>query len=306
MASGFAAVGVGTAVADPECQQTNPATGRCLVWIEVPGTPSDTVESGDGSPSDSGNGASCFWDGTDQGITKPPPGPVPCSSDAGYWSNGYRCYVSPLDPQPPAGDPNWQGHEPGDGAVYNCFQPQTGIVIYIWSQDPPPNAGAGPSPREVAQLAINQMELRAIDIGIAPDASADSIGIVGMPVWLWVKQPDDHTFGPTTASASAGGITVTATAQVHQIAWRMGDGNKVVCRTAGTPYKTSYGDSKSPDCGHVYTTSSSNEAGDKFTVTATSDWIITWQGAGQTGTIRLDGLTRSVQIAVGEAQVLVR
>ena len=41
-------------------------------------------------------------------------------------------------------------------------------------------------------------------------------------------------------------------------------------------------------------------------MTATSDWVITWEGAGQTGTIRLNGLTRSVAIAVGEAQVLVQ
>jgi hypothetical protein len=76
--------------------------------------------------------------------------------------------------------------------------------------------------------------------------------------------------------------------------------------TAGTPYKAAYGNRKSPDCGHVYTSSSSAEPGDTFTVTATSDWVITWQGAGQSGTIRLDGLTRSVQISIGEAQVLVQ
>jgi hypothetical protein len=41
-------------------------------------------------------------------------------------------------------------------------------------------------------------------------------------------------------------------------------------------------------------------------VTATSDWVITWSGAGQAGTIRLGGLTRSAEIAIGEAQVLVQ
>ena len=34
--------------------------------------------------------------------------------------------------------------------------------------------------------------------------------------------------------------------------------------------------------------------------------VVTWSGAGQTGTIRLDGLSRSVKISVGEAQVLVQ
>ena len=148
------------------------------------------------------SGAACYWDGTDQGITKPPPGPVPCSSEYGYWSNGYNCYISLLDPQPPAGDPSWQGHEPGDGAVYNCYQPQTDLLIWIWSADPPPNSGAGPTPREVAQIAIEQMELRAIDIGITPEPGEDSIGIVGMPVWMWAANPDSHTVGPITESAS--------------------------------------------------------------------------------------------------------
>ena len=86
----------------------------------------------------------------------------------------------------------------------------------------------------------------------------------------------------------------------------MGDGNKVTCTKAGTPYKASYGVQESPDCGYVYTKSSSDEPSGTYTVTATSDWVITWEGAGQTGTIRLNGLTRSVQIAVGEAQVLVQ
>lgn len=232
---------------------------------------------------------------------------MPCSSDAGYWSNGYNCYVKLASPQPAAGDPSWRGHEPGDGAVYQCFQPQTGIVVLTWAQDPPPNSGAGPTPGDVAQLAIEYMELRAINIGIAPEPGADSVGLVGMPVWMWASGPDDHTFGPISASASAGGITITATARVHKITWDMGDDTKpVVCRNPGTPYRPEFGKQESPNCGHVYMTSSSREEGDKYTVTAISDWVVTWTGGGQSGVIRLNGLRRSVAIAVGEAQVLVR
>ena len=72
------------------------------------------------------------------------------------------------------------------------------------------------------------------------------------------------------------------------------------------PYEAAYGNKKSPDCGHVYITSSSSESDQKFTVTATSDWVIDWEGAGQAGTIRLNGLVREAQIAIGEAQVLVQ
>ena len=148
------------------------------------------------------------------------------------------------------------------------------MLICIWSEDPPPNSGTGPTPREVAQLAIDQMNAHGHRHRHRTRARPDSIGLVGMPVWMWAANPDAHTCGPATASATAGGITVTATARVHQITWDMGDGTKVVCRTAGTPYKAAFGKQESPDCGHVYTTSSSHEPGDKFTVTATSDWVI--------------------------------
>jgi len=305
-AAGLLILAPAPSYADTVCQVTDPETGVCLIWIEVPGEPGDPGGEGDDGPKDTGSGAACYWDGTKQNIHKPPPGPVPCTSEYGYWSNGYNCYISLLDPQPPAGDPNWQGHEPGDGAIYNCYQPQTGILIWIWSQDPPPNSGTGPTPREVAQIAIEQMDLRAIDIGITPEPGEDSIGIVGMPVWMWAANPDEHTVGPITESASAGGITVTATAKLHTITWDMGDGSEVTCMSAGTAYKASYGRAKSPDCGHTYEKSSSKKPDGKYTVTATSDWVITWEGAGQTGTIRLNGLTRSAAIAVGEAQVLVQ
>ncbi|MFD4323633.1 hypothetical protein ACFWQC_03300 [Nocardioides sp. NPDC058538] len=311
LTAGLVAVGYGAAYADTKCKVVDPLTGQCKISIEVPGEgdpdgePGRTQPAGDGGPKDTGVGSPCYFDPSKQGAPGKA-GPVPCQSPYGAWHNGHNCYVEPADPPPAAGDPAWQGHEPGDGGVYNCYQPQTTLLTQIWAANPPEGAAAGPSPREVAQMAVEQMNLSAIDIGITPEPGQNSVGLVGMPVWLWARQPDSHTYGPATASASAGGITVTATARVHEITWNMGDGTTVRCRTAGTPYQASYGKKSSPDCGHVYTLSSSRTLGGKYTVTATSAWVITWQGAGQTGTIRLNGLSRSVQITVGEAQVLVR
>jgi hypothetical protein len=293
------------AVGGTTCTQTNPYTGLCVTSVEVPNQSGAAAPASDDGPKDTGAGAACYWDGASQGISNPPPGPVPCRSADGYWSNIYHCYVSPVAPPPPAGDPSWQGHDPGDGAVYNCNQPQTGLAITIWAQAPPPNSGGGPTPRDVAQTAIKQMDLAAIDIGIAPRPGRDSVGLVGMPVWMWAKDPGEHTVGPITASASAGGITISATARLLHVTWDMGDGASIVCTTAGTPYQPSYGRTKSPDCGHVYAKSSAHQPRQSYTVAATSDWVITWSGAGQTGTIRLGGLTRSTQITIGEAQVLV-
>lgn len=302
MGVGLAVLGHIAAFGDTQCQVTDPLTGECTVWVTAPKTPNDNPSDG---PKDTGSGASCYWDGRNQGISKPPPGPVPCSSPDGYWSNAYSCYISPVDPPPPAGDPNWQGHEPGDGAVYHCYQPQTALLVAVWAQNPPPNSGGGPTPRDVAQLAVDQMRLSAVNIGIAPKPGPDSVGLVGMPVWMWAQNPDDHTVGPITASASAGNITIGATARLLKVTWDMGDGTEVVCNTAGTAYKPAYGRKQSPDCGHVYMKSSGDKPGGQFDVTATSDWVITWSGAGQSGTIRLGGLTRSTQITIGEAQVLV-
>ncbi|GAA3528282.1 hypothetical protein AFL01nite_02510 [Aeromicrobium flavum] len=294
------------ATAETDCKRVDASTGECMIRVEVPGGPSGPGDSPGEGPRDSGSGASCYWDGTSSGIPDPPPGPVPCSNDFGYWSNALNCYVRLADPQPSEGDPAWQGHEPGDGNVYECWQPQTDLQIQIWLATPPPNSGAGPTPREVAQLAVDRMNLRAIEIGIVPEPGPDRIGIVGMPVYMWVKDPDEHTWGPITATASAGGVTISATARVESIQWDMGDGTKVTCHNKGTPYKSAYGRSKSPTCGHTYETESAGEPGDKFTVTATSSWVVSWEGAGQSGTIRLNGLQRSVRVAVGEAQVLVQ
>ncbi|MFE5291411.1 hypothetical protein ACFQ8T_04465 [Isoptericola sp. NPDC056618] len=299
----------------PDCERTDPRTGQCLVAVVVPPRQDENAQpaadNGNGAdhkdgPKDSGSGSPCYFDPSKQGFTTVKAGPVPCKSDLGYWSNAHQCYIRVLEPQPGPDDPAWQGHSPDDdGAVYGCHQPlPVDISVYMWLAAPPDASGTGPSPRQVAEMAVDKMDLHAITIGIAPEPGEGSQGVVGMPVWMWAVDPGPSTVGPATASASAGGITVTATARIHDIAWDMGDGTVVTCQGAGTPYAASYGRSESPDCGHVYSTSSVDRPGQQFTVSATSDWVVTWEGAGQTGTIRLDGLTESVQIAVGEVQVL--
>jgi hypothetical protein len=37
-AGGMVVIGHVAAYADTVCQQTNPATGQCLIWVEVPGS----------------------------------------------------------------------------------------------------------------------------------------------------------------------------------------------------------------------------------------------------------------------------
>ncbi|WUD70293.1 ATP/GTP-binding protein [Streptomyces sp. NBC_00510] len=224
---------------------------------------------------------------------------VPCHlKDLGWWSP--NCYYQLADPQPPAGDPAWESHKPGDGAVYEAYCPDEGPPIQ-WLQNPPPGMGGGVDPARLAQEAVRKLPIEGPDIGIAPAPDSKG-GTIGVPVWLW-NTKGQATAGPSSASATAGAITVTATAHVSKIVWRLGDGGTVVCSAGGTPYKASYGLRKSPDCGYVYGSTSAWQPHGKYTVTATSTWQVHWVGGGQQGDLTTTR-TSQVQIRIGELQVV--
>jgi hypothetical protein len=270
-------IGVGTPVAFAEgatCLSYN-LFGVCILWAEAPATSS----AGGGSGSGSGGGS----------------GSVPVIQ-----IDGQDCLpVGLADPQPPQSEGVWEGHT--DGAIYLCGVAAgrggmfvVGYVIQYWSLAAP---AAPPDPETLAQQAVASMQLQAVRVGIVPEAQAGSVGLVGMPNWMWVLAPDASTFGPITRTASAGGWTVSATAKVASVSWDMGDGRVVTCAGPGTPYESSYGTSSSPDCGHTYTRQG------YYTVRATSHWVVTWSGIGQAGTIPLD-LSQATDVTIGEAQVL--
>ncbi|MGW0631012.1 ATP/GTP-binding protein [Streptomyces sp. NPDC002758] len=221
----------------------------------------------------------------------------------GSFSGG--CYYKKADPQPPAGDPTWQGHRPGDGAIYqrSCpfGVPGNGVLAegYVWRAQPP--AAAAVDPAQLAQQAVDKMKLAGPDIA-SPRAAGKYT--VGVPMWMWVSQ-SATTYGPNTASASTSGVTVTATAtaKVTKIEWRMGVGATVPCTGPGTPYNTSDGMTQSPTCGHVYSKTSARESGGTYKVTATSTWTINWQGGGQSGQLT-ETRQSQIQVAIGELQVV--
>ncbi|MFD5425615.1 ATP/GTP-binding protein [Streptomyces sp. NPDC127084] len=220
--------------------------------------------------------------------------------DWGYYMNG--CYYRLATPQPPATDPAWAGHKPGDGAIYDatCVTAAGVQTNQGWLQNPPPGAGTGPTPAELAQQALAKMTLLGPDIGIAPKTGGK--GVVGMPVWMWANDTPNH-WGPVTASATAGAVTVNATAKVSKVVWSMGDGTTVTCTGAGTPYQAAFGKKTSPDCGHRYRAPSSTQPSGKFPVSATATWTIDWQGGGETGQLT-EIRDSDVAITVVEVQVL--
>lgn len=251
----------------------------CQIEVDVPGQAGGQA-GGSGSTGGTGGSGSSDGDDTDKRV----------------------CVYKLADPQPPAGSVNWQGHAPGDGAVYEqtCGWDGVGgntITRLVWLAEPPERETVDPA--VVAQRAVDSMTLLGPDIA-SPRAAGKYT--VGVPMWMWVNQ-SATTFGPNTASASAGGVTVTATAKVSKIVWMMGDGTSVTCNGPGTPYQASEGMAQSPTCGHVYSKTSAGDKNGEFLVTASSTWTIDWQGGGQAGQLSEIRQT-NVQVAMGELQVV--
>lgn len=264
-----------------------------------PGTAGHTASGG--SHAGSGGKEVCRWNGQE----------VPCyRDDAGWFNPDDGCYYRKADPPPAEGDPAWEGHKPSDGgAVYfgTCFLPggatTTGVAHWFRT---PPVPQAPPSPAELARQAMFKIVFGHPALHTAP--GRDGKPLVGMGLWLWYD-PAEAIQGPNAASASAGGVTVTATATLQYVEWSMDDGSGPKrCDGPGTPYRADYGAAESPDCGYRYAVSSAGRPGDAFTVSAVLHWRITATIDG-TGTQPVDPQewttdSELLQLPVGELQVL--
>lgn len=275
------------------CDAEGHCTTKMVCTGSDPGTPGTPGTPGDDNPGHS----VCMFQGKE----------VDCSKNGFWYSNG--CYFkadASIDPKNFNYLPNWQ---PG-GTVYwyYCLPSGEGSVEQTWMLNPPPGyGGPGVNPRDLADQAIKQMNLSAVTIGIVPKPGKNSMGLVGMPAWMWAASPTDNTTGPISITVSAGGVSVTATGTLDHVDWNMGDGTTVTCSGAnakGTPYDASYGRQDSPTCGHHYSKTSGDQPNNEYTVTATSYWVVNWSGGGQSGTINVPALSANAQIRVGEVQVL--
>lgn len=301
----FVVVGAETARADYVV--CDPVTNRCYTVIEQPAPP-DPPHNPDPSGFTPGPSQCLYQKGTVGTVE------IPCTDGPGtYWSNGRQCYVSIQDPQlppKPGGAPT--------GAWYNC-NPYTGPLacnpatdgicrdpwgVSFWSDVPPPGINQL-TPAQAAYMLVRTFQIRGVEIGFAPDPNIPGAqSYVGVPIWMWVNNPQPLTYGPYTESATLGGVTITATARVTSILWNMGDGQTVACGNAGTPFVVAYGAVDSPTCGYRYSQTSDDQPGGRYTVTATSQWSVTWSGGGQGGTIPLTATSQST-VEIGELQSVV-
>lgn len=203
-------------------------------------------------------------------------------------------------PQPPFGDPRWQGHT--DGSIWACVREQGYddgkhlVTKWVWLPGKPDTVVV--DPLTLVYEAIATMQLAPPLIKTAPGAG--QIGLVNMPVWLWLTKTE-NTWGPIVRSASVPGLSVTATGHVKAVDWTLGDGSTVRCEGAGTPYDKSSGVKDSPDCGHRYKTTSRDLPHCMYPVTATAQWEITWRSTlGDTGQIAMTEQA-ATQVRIGEA-----
>jgi hypothetical protein len=222
-------------------------------------------------------------------------------ADGSWWYAPFQCYMLevPQNQWPPADDPVYGGADPAEGTLYWCTDDWTGQNRMVFFPGEPPL-----DPRVLVNQVVAGMDLEPIRMGTAPESGPDRMGLVGMPVWLWVDQPDDRTYGPVSDGASEGPVSVSVTAKVASVHWDMGDGNTFACDNPGTPYEDRFGKSESPDCGHRYEQTSADQPDGVYTVTATSHWEVTWNAnTGASGVRRLTR-TATTELRVGEAQVL--
>lgn len=274
------------------CKKTD-WLGNCIVQTVDPGT------DGNGDPGKEGGSqqvgeCKASWNGI----------PIPCSLPGlGTYNAASRCYIKAADktnlPPPPT-----QGY-----VAYMCAAVVAategkpiidGLLILIWLPPGLPTI----TPEQAARAVAASMSFHAINIGISQKMSGPAgVGYVGVPVWLWAKNPSGITVGPQHVQRTYQGIGVTIDAKMTKIAWNLGDGRTVACGQ-GTPYAASYGVAESPTCGHKYTQISKSKPGGKYRITATSYWELNWAAGGQTGVIPLD-FTQGTTLGVGEIQVVV-
>lgn len=202
-------------------------------------------------------------------------------------SNADRCTV-PTAPTPPA-----------DLTIKN----NRDFIIGTTAPGPGSAPVAVLTPEQVAYIALAELRLDPPKPAVGPPPSINpwKMAAVGYPLWLWGEGDTD----PAPVSSTVGTLTVSLSAKITQMTFTMGDGHAITCPGAGTVWRR--GDvkpsQKSPTCGYAYQQPSLPKG--NYTITARTDWAVTWTVNGQTGIIPFSQ-SASTELPVGELQVLVR
>ena len=168
------------------------------------------------------------------------------------------------------------GPQPGEWYDLLCQNGTVPNFGLMWVQTA---SGAPPTPATLGLEAVSELRYPSAAIEMAPPTNTGTV--VGLSTWLWVNPAVAQTL---TATATAGGVSATATAQLYDVVWTMGDGSQVTCYGPGTPYNPSVSDqAQHTGCGYTYQQSSGSQPGQRYTVTANVYWHVTWAARGAPG-----------------------
>lgn len=261
-----------------DCSKKN-ELGNCIAKVAAPST-SGSAGQGGGSSAPTFSG--CRNSATGESVR--------CTKGGRTWSGSHNCYTTGLSNQRVTFLHKVSGTTPAEGTYYACAG--SGQVIFF----PTGTAPTPPDPADLAQEVIASFTFSPIRIGIAPEPP--NRGLVGVPVWMWAKNPGTATWGPLRDGLSALGVSVTVSGEVEQVIWDMGDGRSLTCQQ-GTRYKrTSDPQAASPDCGHRY------DKKGTYQVTATSYWVFRWtSNTGASGSESVQ-LQSTEPVRIGELQVV--
>ena len=268
------------------------------------------AEGGTTSASDGGNsvtvGAGSSSSSAATAATHPRPGP------GGGPGTGPTCrYIS----LPAADAATAQGSQPGQWLLIECpgddLTPFTGELGWFRTTfrpgaDTPPAPGSAPPPSTRALALRAEGSLSVPDPVI--EMSPSRFSVVNLQTWLWI---DADGWRSISATASAGGVSATATAVPQSVVWTMGDGGTVTCVGPGTAYNPSISpDLQSTTCSYIYRTSSAGQPstdGDPndgaYPVTASIEWSVTWRATGAPGGGALPPLHTTSTTAVRVEQI---
>jgi hypothetical protein len=233
-----------------------------------------------------------------------------------------NCFWKLLVPQPPAGDPLYQGQSAAAGDLYsvtcethNGMNVGNAAATIQYTTQAPVNPNQSLSPlQQAAATALNLLVtgLAVANFPATGSAPPPGDGVVGVPMWLWSDIPH-ALWDPISKTTNVVLAKVTLSFQGEQVDWDMGDGHHVICSTPGTAYtKPAFPNvaynvysgtpGPSPDCGHTYQTAGS------YGVTSTVTWLMAFQVssiAGSTsGTFVVSRTTKITMMNIGELQAV--
>ena len=217
-------------------------------------------------------------------------------SEAGGTS-GISCKYA-QEELPTDGDISHQG-EDGQWYAYICGDGANLWLGNLWV----PAAQPAVSPATLAQMARRYLPLPAPGIRVNPPPDRDQL--VNLDSWLWI---DPATWGQRSATASVPNESATVVATPVSVTWTMGDGGQVICRGPGVAYNPARSpESQHTNCSYTYRHSSAGQPGERYAVTATTTWALTWTATGvvsASGTLPALLRTSQTTLRVAEAQAI--